>query len=163
VKTTYLKPRSYRKHGAIQPTTNGNYIKCEYWVDVHATVTCSGGIRIDIPITIYAPQPPEWVAPTIAGWQPQVFTGVTIDVNTGQAVPMAAAVPVTAPAGAVAVTTHAAVAPATAVTVPAPAAAVAVPAPAAAVAVTTSADTTPSGANVAKNLAGAALTTALNF
>ena len=33
------------------------------WVDVHATVTCSGGIRIDLPIIIYEPQPQQWVAP----------------------------------------------------------------------------------------------------
>ena len=33
------------------------------WVDVHATVTCSDGIRIDLPVEIYEPQPQQWVAP----------------------------------------------------------------------------------------------------
>lgn len=94
-----------RQYGAIQPSTHGQRIQCEYWVDVHATVTCSGGIRIDLPVEIYAPQPQQWTAPTLAGWQPQVYGGVTLDLAMGTAVAMAAASEAVAMGAQMAVTT----------------------------------------------------------
>lgn len=86
-----------RDFGAIQPSTHGQRIQCEYWVEVHAMVTCSGGIRIDLPVTIYAPQPQQWVVPTLAGWQPQVFDGVTLNLAQGTAVTISGA-PLVVPA-----------------------------------------------------------------
>ena len=64
---------SCRDWDYIQPSTNGMLIKCNYWVEVDACVTCSGGISLELPVTIYEPQPATWDVSVPPGWNPQTF------------------------------------------------------------------------------------------
>jgi hypothetical protein len=76
----------------IQPTTNGTMISCNYWVEVDACVTCSGGISLELPVTIYEPQPASWEVPVPPGWNPTCYDNVPVVISAGNAVAGVAAV-----------------------------------------------------------------------
>lgn len=98
---------SCRDFAALQPTTNGQLITCNYWVEVDACVTCSAGISLELPVTIYEPQPASWEVPVPQGWNPQRFDTAQVVIpsaaaavaNAAQAVANVAAVGVTATVG----------------------------------------------------------------
>jgi hypothetical protein len=45
---------------AIKPSTNGSFVSCTYDYGVKAEVSWGTDIDINLPVTIYAPQPPQW-------------------------------------------------------------------------------------------------------
>jgi len=69
----------------IQPSTNGRLIKCNYWVEVDACVTCSGGISLELPVTIYEPQPNTWDVSVPQGWNPTTYETASVVVPMAQA------------------------------------------------------------------------------
>jgi len=82
-----------RRDGILEPQTNSALIRCEYWIDVEFSIPYCPDIEIHLPVTIYAPQPPQWgIVQPPAFWnpgpnvmpqaqvqfeygQPQVYTG----------------------------------------------------------------------------------------
>ena len=44
----------------IKPSTNGQFVNCTYQYGVKAEVSWGSDIDINLPVTIYAPQPPNW-------------------------------------------------------------------------------------------------------
>ena len=51
-----------------------------------ACVTCSGGISLELPITVYEPQPATWDVAVPPGWNPRTYAAANV------VVPMASAV-----------------------------------------------------------------------
>lgn len=67
---------THSQHGTIQPQTNGKLINCKYWVDVEVAIPWAPDIEIHMPISIFAPAPPEarWQQFDLPpGWAPQRF------------------------------------------------------------------------------------------
>lgn len=81
---------SCRDWAYIQPSTNGQMIRCNYWVEVDACVTCSGGISLELPVTIYEPQPATWEVPVPAGWNPTMYDTAQVVIPAASAVANAA-------------------------------------------------------------------------
>jgi len=49
--------------GQIKPSTGGQFVSCTYEYGVVAAVSWGSDININLPVTIYAPQPPSWGTP----------------------------------------------------------------------------------------------------
>lgn len=87
---------SCRDWAYIQPSTNGQMIRCNYWVEVDACVTCSMGISLELPVTIYEPQPANWEVPVPAGWNPTRYETAQVVIPAATAAVGAAAAVATA-------------------------------------------------------------------
>jgi hypothetical protein len=54
----------------VKPSTAGQYVNCHYEYGVVAAVSWGTDININLPVTIYAPQPPAWGQAIVWGQPP---------------------------------------------------------------------------------------------
>merc|ERR1719499_1893684 len=63
-------PMTSMRYGTVNPATNGELIKCEYWLECECSIPWAPDISVELPVTIYAPQNSnyQFYAQPPAGW-----------------------------------------------------------------------------------------------
>eukprot|EP00753_Platysulcus_tardus_P010517 PLAT2790.1.p2 GENE.PLAT2790.1~~PLAT2790.1.p2 ORF type:complete len:375 (-),score=167.53 PLAT2790.1:123-1205(-) len=74
----------HRRYGGIEPETHGRLITCEYWVVLDCDVAMGMDVQLEIPVTIYAPQPAveRWEPDLPPAWEPAVCEEVMVALDT---------------------------------------------------------------------------------